>query len=128
MAFSLDVDPGRGLVLLRPDAQPSLQDWVDAIDRALSHPDFQTGFSFVSDRRHITDPPSKDYVRGSIEALVARRERLGAGCRVAVVTSHDAPFGMARMAEAYAEPRAVTFRVFRDYDEAITWVTGREDE
>ena len=127
MPFSLDVDPNRALVLLRPDAPPSLQDWIDVIDRALAHPDYLSGFNFVSDRRHIADPPSKEYVRGSIEALVARRERLGPECRVAVVTSHDAPFGMARMAEAYAEPRAVEFRGFRDYDAAIAWATGRED-
>lgn len=127
MPFSVEIDPGRRLVLLRPDVQPTLQDWVDVIDRAMEDPDFQPGFSFLSDRRHIAEPPSKEYVRGSIDALAVRSARLGPGCRVAVVTAHEATFGMARMAEALAEPREVTFRVFRDYEQGVRWaMTGEE--
>ena len=129
MPFALRVDPALRVAILRPDKAPTLQDWADAIDRALADPAFQPGFHFLSDRRHIAEPPTKEYVRGSIEALVTRQPRLGPDCRVAVVTAHDATFGMARMAEAHAEPRKVHFRVFRDYDEALRWAsTGEDDE
>jgi hypothetical protein len=127
MPFTFEVDPTRRLVLLRPDSPPTLEDWVDVIDRALAHPAFQAGFNFLSDRRHIAEPPTKDYVRGSMEALAARQARLGPDCRVAVVTAHDATFGMARMAEAHAEARRVNFRGFRDYERAVRWATTGED-
>ena len=127
MPFAFRVDPALRVVILRPDSPPILQDWADVIDRALDDPAFQPGFNFLSDRRHIAEPPTREYVRGTIEALVARQSRLGPDCRVAVVTSSDATFGMGRMAEAHAEPRKVHFRVFRDYDEALRWASTGEE-
>ena len=41
--------------------------------------------------------------------------------RVAIVTGTDVDFGMARMFGAYREHPSTQVRVFRDYDDAVTW-------
>jgi len=41
--------------------------------------------------------------------------------RVAWVTLRDLDFGLARMFEVFREDPRTDFRVFRDYDEAISW-------
>lgn len=40
---------------------------------------------------------------------------------VAFVTARDVDFGMARMFGVYRDDPATSFRVFRDFDEAIEW-------
>ena len=42
--------------------------------------------------------------------------------KVAFVTAREVDFGMARMLEAYRENRATEVHVFRDYEEASSWV------
>ena len=42
--------------------------------------------------------------------------------KVALVTAREVDFGMARMLEAYRENPATEVQVFRDYDEASSWV------
>ena len=44
--------------------------------------------------------------------------------RVAFVTIRDVDFGLARIFEVYREHPATSFRVFRDYDEAMAWAMG----
>jgi len=46
--------------------------------------------------------------------------------RVAFVVERDVEFGMARMFQVYREDSATDFRVFRDYDEAMSWARFRE--
>jgi hypothetical protein len=41
--------------------------------------------------------------------------------KIAFVTTRDADFGMARMFEVFRQEARTEFRVFRNYDEAITW-------
>ncbi|GJM44811.1 MAG: hypothetical protein DHS20C21_16530 [Gemmatimonadota bacterium] len=41
--------------------------------------------------------------------------------RVAFVTGSDVDFGMSRVFEAYREDPQTEFRVFREYDEAVSW-------
>jgi hypothetical protein len=41
--------------------------------------------------------------------------------RMAIVTSSDLDFGLARMFAAYREHPSTQVRVFRDYEEAIVW-------
>ena len=41
--------------------------------------------------------------------------------RIAFVTRRDVDFGMARMFEVFRETPPTEFRVFRDYDEALSW-------
>jgi hypothetical protein len=53
--------------------------------------------------------------------FVLRRQPSPPPRRVAFVTGRDVDFGMARVFEVYRQSEATEFRVFRDYDEAVTW-------
>jgi hypothetical protein len=75
-------------------------------------------------REAITTDVSSDDVRKIVE-LVADRRPSGVSSRFALVVSRDADFGMARMYEAqlnHVSPGQI--QVFRDIEEATTWVTG----
>ena len=51
MAFSYVGDPGRRLVIGRPESPPTIEDWEDLLDRVASDPLFQPGVNLLSDRR-----------------------------------------------------------------------------
>jgi hypothetical protein len=127
MAFEYRIDADRRVVVARPQTAPSLEDWIDVLDRLGADPHMLPEFGIVSDRRHVTSAPDLTYVRGSIQALADRRA-FSETRRIAIVTSHLASFGMARMAEVYAEARGLHFRVFMDLDEAIAWAGTTEAE
>ena len=48
--------------------------------------------------------------------------------RVAIVTGTDVDFGMARMFGAYREHPSTQVRVFRDYDDAVTWAQSAVEQ
>jgi hypothetical protein len=48
--------------------------------------------------------------------------------RVAMVTGTDVDFGMARMFGAYREHPSTQVRVFRDYDDAVTWAQSGSEQ
>lgn len=109
-------------MILRPETRPSVEDWEEMLDRVSADPLFQPGFSLLSDRRHLMVEPDAVYVRATIEAVAARRDAFGSS-RFAVLTSHLATYGMARMAEALAENRGIQWRVFMDPGEATQWLS-----
>jgi hypothetical protein len=119
--FSYHIDTSRRLVTVRPESAPTIEDWEDVLDRVAADPSFHSGFSVISDRWHLQVEPDAAYVRATIEAVADRRAAFG-GSRFAVLTSHLATYGMARMAEALAENRGIKWRVFMDRDEAMRWV------
>jgi hypothetical protein len=61
-------------------------------------------------------------VKALVNLILARR---GTGrLRAAAVTPKDLEFGLARMYGALIEKAPVEFRVFRDMEEARTWILG----
>ena len=124
MAFSYEIDPDRRLVIVRPESRPSISDWEDVLDRVAADPGFERGFGLMSDRRHLHVEPDASYVRATIDAVASRRASFGA-TRFAILTSHLATYGMARMAEALAENRGIEWRVFMEPDEASRWLTEK---
>jgi hypothetical protein len=74
----------------------------------------------LADVRRST-PPRSDFVQ---HASTFWRQNLDAmeGARIAVVVGTDAQFGMARMAEMYAEQLPFRIRVFRGWDDAEDWL------
>jgi hypothetical protein len=123
MVFAREIDVARRLVIVRPDSAPTIEDWTDLLDRLARDPDFQPGFGIISDRRLLEGTPTVEYVRASVEAIAERGHLFGKS-RWAIVTSRPATYGMARMAQAYAENRGIAFTAFADLDEAIAWTRG----
>lgn len=124
MAFTYVIDPEHQLVTLRPESHPTTADWESVLDRVAADPLFQPGFDVISDRWHLHVEPDAAYVRATIEAVAARSAAFGRS-RFAVLTSHLATYGMARMAEALAENRGIVWRVFMDRSQAMNWLAER---
>jgi hypothetical protein len=75
-------------------------------------------------REAVTTDMSSDDVR-KVAQMVKGRRPSGVSLRVALVVSRDADFGVARMFEAQLDPASHgDLQVFRDIDEATTWVCG----
>ncbi len=124
LSFHYSIDPSRRLVVLRPDAPPSLEDWAEVLDRVARDPAFSPDFGVLSDRRHLVKEPTADYAKRSVTAI-EERSRQFPGTRFAILTSHLATYGMGRLAEAYAENRGIAFRVFTSEADAMEWLSSR---
>ena len=96
-------------------------EWNLAIQGILEHP-IAASRRLLVDRRDSTAPTS-DFVRH----LISFGERHGSqavGARIALVASHSAGYGMARMTEILSEVKnlPITVRSFREYKDAEAWL------
>jgi hypothetical protein len=104
-----------------PAIEPNIDLTRATIDALLADPRLQPGYAVVSDWRQQTIPPSSAYVESFIDIL-SSAERHGIRKWATVVPSTSlAAYGVGRMAELNAELRQLSYRVFRDYEEAVRW-------
>jgi hypothetical protein len=87
----------------------------------LTHPDYETGFNFLGDRREIGEEPDSAYVRAVALEVMTRQAVLGP-CRWAVLVATDASYGMARMWGLLTESTGVEIKPFRTLGEAAKWL------
>ena len=95
------IDPSRRLVQIQVRKNVSPDEAVRLYARVFSERDYQAGFSFVVDRRGLSEPPSAGTVRAVVDFLRTHARETGA-CRMAIVTDEDAPRGAWRGAEMLA--------------------------
>jgi hypothetical protein len=110
------------VIITWPRIFPDIQVVQSTMESILSDADRPREFGVVSDWRVSTDPPTIEYVQAFLSFLNSW-ERHGLR-RWATVVPRDstASFGMGRMVEIRADEAGVAYRVFRDYDDALTWV------
>lgn len=130
MPITTDFDPDTGLRVHVMTGRLTYAEVRDTLEELYARPDFDPTMNALWDLREavLTDISSDDVRK--IAQLVRGRPPIGVSSRVALVVSRDADFGMARMYGAQLDGAAQSgFRVFRDVDEATTWVGGApEDE
>ena len=120
MTISIQIEPETGVaiatcsgVLRRSDAQEGAATlWKTA---------GWLGKSVVWDFREAHFDVSSSDIR-EIAEFIRRYQPVTPPSRVAFVTPHDVDFGLARMFDVFREDSRTGFRVFRDYDEAVSWV------
>jgi hypothetical protein len=97
--------------------------FMTAIGEVAADGRLQAGMHFLFDLRAATLT-----LRGADHEAVALRMGRVAHWphRTAFVVSTDHGYGMSRMAEAYAEAanNPTHFRIFRDLDDALSWLAG----
>jgi hypothetical protein len=102
-------------------------DATTAISAAMQDGAFKPDTSLLLDLRRCTDRPSGEELRGRAQSLAARRVK-GLSSRCAFVVGPSAfEFGLARMATAYVGLYGMTMDIFTDPDEAIRWLTRRNE-
>lgn len=109
-----------GLLWLESDGVASFEEWREAVEAALRHPDHRPGLGVVHDWRRLRVAPEAE----QLHARASYAGRLGAR-RWAVVVDGRAGYGMGRMAEILTEPKPVELRVFQDIGEAEAWARGK---
>jgi hypothetical protein len=119
-----EVDERLGVIIVRIERQPSLEDWMATLDALPRDPRWFDGIGVVTDRRHVP-APNGEYVRNAIRAIADRFAARGPMRWATVAPPGVVAFGMGRMAELMGESSDVTFRMFRSLDEAVSWATRR---
>jgi hypothetical protein len=125
MPVSWTVEPQGRFVVLVPIDPSTIEEWRTAMLEVLQAPISRPHLTMLIDRRQ-SEPVSAEFVTQIINFL-ARHQKELAGSRRAILAGDDAGFGMGRMTELMSqlENADSTVRVFRTYDAAVEWLTGK---
>jgi hypothetical protein len=85
-----------------------------------SDPEIEPDFSLLVDLRGAD---GRNVTSNGVRELARRPFALSPTSRRGIVTPTELTFGMARMYEALRNAEGGAIRVFRDYEEAVRWVT-----
>lgn len=126
MTISIHIEPETGVAIATCCGVLRLSDARDGASALWTAPGW-LGQSAVWDFREATFSLSTADIR-EVATFITSHQPTTPPARIAFVTTRDVDFGLSRMFEAYrADPRT-TFRVFRDYEEALHWARSVEPE
>jgi hypothetical protein len=124
MANYYEIDKERRLITSTASGVITLPEVWAHQQRLETDPDFDAGFAQLLDVTQVTKLElSSDDVR-----RVADSNSFSPNPRVAIVATSSLIYGMARMFQIFREMKGEEkTRVFRDRDEALAWVLGKDD-
>jgi hypothetical protein len=114
---------GKFAVLVVSDPH-TFEQWQSTVLTMMAATKSSPKLSILVDRRHASPPTSED-IKLMIQFFEGNRPALS-GRSAAVVVADDAGFGMARMVELRSRlelPDGI-MRVFRNYDDAVSWLSS----
>jgi hypothetical protein len=126
MAITYSIDKAARIVCLVYTGAPDFSEWAKTMLSVFRDPNFERGYSFIMDRRHATEAPSKDYIDQTTAFHERHKDILGK-THVAMVVSGPASYGMVRMSQALMDDTEY-IHVFTDIENAKQWlhIAGRE--
>lgn len=124
-AGSYFVDRALGLVRLRFDQTPTVEEWSAVMTAVARDAAFRRGMHFLRSCASSLVPPDAHYARHIALQLAGHRQEIGPG-RYALVAAQPAMFGVARMIETYADLQRQPLRAFRIEEEALVWLSDAE--
>jgi hypothetical protein len=110
------------VVITWPDGAPDIGTVQSTVDGILADPDRPGELRILSDWRGSTEVPDTDYVQSFVWMLTEWGRRGLRQWATVVRSDSVASYGMGRMVEIRAEEAGVTYRVFRDFDDALSWL------
>lgn len=125
MTVTASIDAEQHVVTLHFTGATSFEEWQATMDRLLADAAYRPGMCILSDHRDADDVPTAEHVRAVVEYLDRHADAFP-GCGWAIIARDLADFGMNRMAEMLAERTHVSFRAFRQLDEARVWLADRD--
>jgi hypothetical protein len=124
MSVIYSIDAVERVVYLTTVGEPSFDEWREALLGVFSDPSFETGFSFISDRRRAT-PPGREFVEREV-IFVREHEREFGRCRWAAVVPNPATNNMAREVTERAGMTQVEVAFFYNLAAARRWVSASD--
>ncbi len=125
MAVTMKIDPITGLRMHKVTGRLQLEELRTALTDVYEAEDFDPDKDVVWDLRDADLTAfSTDDIK-SVSGLVKQNWGTSSSSRAALVVSRDVDFGLARMYEQLLDNGSTgEVTVFRDYDEAIAWLTS----
>jgi hypothetical protein len=124
MANYYEIDKERRLITSTASGVITLPEIWAHQEKLDKDPDFDPSFAQLLDVTQVTKLKlSSEDVR-----RVAESNTLSSNPRLAIVATSSLVYGMARMFQIFREMKGEEkTRVFRDRDEALAWVLGKDD-
>jgi hypothetical protein len=119
MPFSMQMDAEAGIVIVTCSGELGLSDAKEGAQTVWGKPEW-SGRSIVFDFRSAQLDVRATEVR-EIARFILERQPATPPPKIALVTSREVDFGLARMYEVLRQHPATEVRVFRDYEEAVSW-------
>ncbi len=126
MPYSIQIEPATGMAIATCSGVLRLNDAQEGVAALWKTPGW-AGRSAVWDFREAQLDFSASDAR-ELGQFVLRNQPATPPSKVAFVVGRDLDFGMSRMFEVFREDPRTAFRVFRDYDEAISWARSLEPD
>ena len=122
MCHRIKIDKDIKLAQIRARGRVNVLELKDIFLETVEHEDWQAGFNMLCDYSNIEnfDVSTKD-IDDITEWQVSIDELIGDG-RCAVIASKDSVYGMSRMWEILSSERSQQICVFRQMNDAITWL------
>jgi hypothetical protein len=124
MAIAYTIDYDALLIRVRLTDPLAEEEIVETVNALLASPNLRPGLAILSDHSELQAIANSNLVRSVVPLLDRLAEHLGR-FKCAVVVPGDASYGMARMAEVYAEGTSAEVRAFRTTVEAQSWLDQR---
>ena len=129
MAVKLIFDDNVSFVTVKAIGPGSITDLRQAYEELLSDPRFVKGVDVLWD---ITESkskmPSLTQIRNFQQWIKSTLTLRGTGYRASIAVTQPFEYGLARLFEVYLEGMPLTFRAFRDRQEAIGWLKTAPEE
>ena len=122
MCHSITIDKDRRLAQITAKCRMNFREFKEIFIKTLGHIDWQSGFNMLCDYSELDSfaISSKD-IDTITEWQTSIDNLIGSG-KCAVVASKDSVFGMNRMWEMLSAERSQDICVFRQLDEATSWL------
>jgi hypothetical protein len=120
MQVDQQVDPEARLVILTVSGEVEDSDLLSLAIEVEDDPEIKHDFSLLVDLRSAD---GRNVTSAGVRALAQRPFAISPASRRGIVVESELHFGMARVYEALREAQGGAIRVFRDYEEAVRWVT-----
>jgi hypothetical protein len=121
MPITWSIESGGRFVRMSIADPYTIDEWRDTVTTILESPAVHSPLRLLVDRRD-TQSLTKAMVEG-INRFFAEHQQGLAGVRAAVLLSRGVYFEMARMLRTVVRIPNTSVRTFRDYDEAVEWLT-----
>ena len=123
MPLTANIDSSAPFAVVSITDPYTIEEWRAAMLVVWESPAFGSHRAILIDRRR-SETPSTAFVEAMATFLSRHQARI-AGTRAAIVVRDDSGFGMGRMTELKAslENPDAMIRPFRDYDQAVRWLT-----